>query len=163
MCRKSFCAVPAGLLRSVSARDVMENKSRLTTIVTYQNLGFLAIIALCYFDEVLQLPSLIFSNHPLDLVYQRPMLEMLLFLTVWLLVSGLTHRLLKRVRHLEAFMRVCAWCRRIDCQGEWMRLEDFMEQGFDTRTTHGICPECQQQLKERIDRADHLRESQPDT
>jgi hypothetical protein len=139
----------------------MENKSRLIKIVMYQNLGFLAIIALCFLDELLQLPSLIFSDHPFDIVYRRSMLEMLLFLAVWLLVSGSTNRLLKHVRHLEAFMRVCAWCRRIDCKGEWMELEAFMEQGFDTPTTHGICTECLQQQKEAIAQAKRLRESAP--
>jgi hypothetical protein len=138
----------------------MENKSRLIKLVMYQNLGFLAIIVLCFLDELLQLPSLIFSDHPFNFVYRRSMLEMLLFLAVWLLVSGSTHRLLKRVRHLEGFMRVCAWCRRIDCKGEWMRLEAFMEQGFDTPTTHGICPECLQRQKEAMDRANRLRESE---
>ncbi len=140
----------------------MEDESRLTKIVMYQNLGFLAVITLCFLDELLQLPSLIFSGHPFAFVYQRSMLEMLLVLAVWLLVGGSTQRLLKRVRHLEAFLRVCAWCRRIHCKGEWMRLENFLEQGFETQTTHGICPECQQQLKERIDRAKRLRESQPE-
>jgi hypothetical protein len=139
----------------------MENKSRLIKIVMYQNLGFLAIIVLCYLDELLQLPSLIFSDHPFAFVYRRSMLEMLLFLAVWLLVSGSTQRLLKRVRYLEAFMRVCAWCRRIDCKGEWMRLEDFMQQGFDTPTTHGICPDCLQRQAEAIDRAKCAQESEP--
>jgi hypothetical protein len=36
-----------------------------------------------------------------------------------------------------------------------------MEQGFDTPTTHGICPECLQQQKDVIDRANRLRESEP--
>ena len=126
----------------------------------YQNVGFLAIIVFCYLNELLQLPSLIFADRPFDFVYRRSVLEMLLFFAVWLLVSGSTRRLLRRVQHLEAFLRVCAWCRRIDCRGEWMRLEDFMKQGFDTSTTHGICPECLQQQKKAIDEATLSRESQ---
>ena len=139
----------------------MEKNSRLSKIVMYQNFGFLAIIVLCYLDELLKLPSLIFSNHPFEFMYRRSTLEMLLFLAVWFVVSGSTHRLLKRVRQLEGFMRVCAWCRRIDYKGEWMRLEDFMEQGFDTPTTHGICPECLHRQKEAIDRAKRKRASEP--
>jgi hypothetical protein len=139
----------------------MQDKSRLTKIVMYQTVGLLAVVLLCYLDELLQLPSLIFADHPFDFVYRRSMLEMLLFLAVWLLVSGSTRRLLNRVQHLEAFMRLCAWCRRIECEGKWMRLEDFMKQGFDTSTTHGICPECLQQQKEAIDRVKPSRESEP--
>ena len=139
----------------------MEDKSRLTKIVMYQNWGFLAIIVLCYLDDLLQLPCLIFSAYPFEFVHRRSMLEMLLFLAVWLLVSGSTQRLMKRVQHLEAFMRVCAWCRRIDCTGEWMRLEDFMKQGFDTSTTHGICPECLQRQNEAIAQANRSQVSKP--
>jgi hypothetical protein len=129
-------------------------------LVTYQNLGFLAVIALCYLDEFLKLPSLIFSDHPLDLVYRRPMLQMLLILAVWLLVNNSTRRLLKRVHHLEDFMRVCAWCRRIEYHGDWMRLEEFMEQGYDTPSTHGICPECLQRQTELIQQAIRRRQAE---
>jgi hypothetical protein len=138
----------------------MEKKSYLTRIVLYQNLGFLAVILICYFNELLKLPALIFSNHPFAFVYRRPTLEMLLFLAVWLLVNNSTRRLLRRVRQLENFLRVCAWCRRIDYQGEWMRLEDYMQQGFDTPTTHGICPECLDQQKEAIRQAKNARKTE---
>ena len=139
----------------------MEKNSQLARIVTCQNLGFLAIIILCYLDELLKLPNLIFSDHPFEFVYRRPTLEMLLFLAVWLLVSSSTRRLLRQVRQLQDFMRVCAWCRRIDYKGEWMKLEDFMEQGFDTPTTHGICPECLHRQQEAINRAKAARKADP--
>jgi len=132
----------------------------MSKVVIYQNLGFLAVIVLCYLDELLKLPTLIFSNHPFAFVYRRSTLEMLLFLGVWLLVSNSTRRLLQRVRQLEGFLRVCAWCRRIDYKGEWMRLEDFMEQGFDTPTTHGICPECLSKQNEAIARAKRARQGE---
>ena len=127
----------------------------------YQNVGFLAIIVFCYLNELLQLPSLIFADRPFDFVYRRSVLEMLLFFAVWLLVSGSTRRLLRRVQHLEAFLRVCAWCRRIDFKGEWMPLEDFMEQGFDTPTTHGICPDCLRERKEALARSKMARDPEP--
>jgi hypothetical protein len=137
----------------------MKKNLQLTKIVLYQNLGFLGIISLCYLDELLKLPSLIFSDHPFAFVYRRTTLEMLLVLAVWFLVSSSTRRLLKRVRQLEDFMRVCAWCRRIDCKGEWMRLEEFMQQGFDTPTTHGICPECLHTQQAAIEKAKQARKS----
>ena len=61
----------------------MKKNSQLTRIVLYQNLGFLGIIALCYLDELIKLPSLIFSGHPFAFVYRRTTLEMLLVLAVW--------------------------------------------------------------------------------
>jgi len=141
----------------------MVKNSQLARIVVYQNVGFLAVIALCFLDELLQLPSLIFSGHPFVVLYRRPTLEMLLFLAVWLLVSNSTRRLLKQMRQLEDFLRVCSWCRRIDYKGEWMPLEEFIEQGFDTPTTHGICPECLRQKKDAIEKERRARQSEPVT
>ena len=140
------CQISAGCV----GFDVMQKSSYLARIVFIQNLGFLAILTLCFLDELLRLPALIFSDHPF--AFRRSTVEMLLFFAVWLLVSSSTHRLLKRIRQLEEFMRVCAWCRRIDYKGKWITLETFMEQGFDTPTTHGICPECLRQQEEAIRR-----------
>ena len=136
----------------------MRANSQLTRVIIYQNLGFLCIMVIGYLDELIKLPSLIFSDHPFAFVFRRTTLDMLMVLAVWFLVSVSTRRILERIRYLEKFMSVCAWCRRIDYQGEWMRLEDFMQQGFDTPTTHGICPECLQRQREAIERGKIKRE-----
>lgn len=135
----------------------MKKNSQLTKIVVYQNLGFLGITILCFLDDLLKLPSLIFSNHPFAFVHRRSTLEILLVLGVWFLVSMSTRRILERVRYLEKFMRVCAWCRRINYRDEWMGLEEFMQQGFDTPTTHGICSECLRRQQQAIERSRQQR------
>jgi hypothetical protein len=129
----------------------MKKISQLSKIELYQNLGFLVIIVLCFLDDLLQLPGLIFSDHPFAFMYRRSTLDMLLVLAVWFLVSCSTRRILERLQYLEKFMRVCAWCRRIHFKGEWMPLEEFMRQSFDTPTTHGICPECLRHQQQLID------------
>lgn len=128
----------------------MKNNSQLTRIVLYQNLGFLSIMAICCFGDLRMLASLLFSHRPLALVYQSSTFDIILVLAVWLLVTTSTRRVLERIRYLEKFMRVCAWCRRIRHHGDWMQLEQFMQTGFDTPTTHGICPECSEREQERV-------------
>lgn len=120
----------------------MEKSSRLGRVLLYQSIGFLAIIALCWLDDLMGLASLIFQNNHYVVNYREPALKMLLTLGIWFIVSASTRRILERVRYLEGFLRVCAWCRRIEYKGQWMPLEEFMHQGFDTPTTHGICGEC---------------------
>lgn len=139
----------------------MKMNSQLSKIVLYQNLGFLGIIALCFLDDLTRLPSLIFSDHPFAFVFRRTTLEMLLVLAVWFVVSASTRRILEHVRYLEKFLRVCSWCRRINYQGQWMRLEEFMQQGFDTPTTHGICTECLQQQRAAAEKARLARQNPP--
>lgn len=133
----------------------------MTKIVLYQNLGFLGIMVLGFLDDLLQLPTLIFSGHSFDFLYRRTTLEMLLIFVVWFLVSRSTRRIMERVQYLEKFMRVCAWCRRINYRGEWVSLEEFMRQGFDTPTSHGICQECLRQQKEALERARQAKKPAP--
>lgn len=142
---------------------VMEKSSRLLKVLRYQNLGFLAIIGLCYLDDLLQLPKLIFSEHPFLSLYRRSTLEMLLVLAVWFLVSTSTRRVLDRIRYLEKFMRVCAWCRRIEYKGRWVLWEEFIKEGFDTPTSHGICTDCFQVQRKAIERSKKVSETEPST
>lgn len=122
-------------------------------IFLYQSIGFLAIIALAWLDEVLGLSTLIFGNHPYLPELHVSILVMLFTLAVWLLVARATRRALERLRYLEGFMIVCAWCRRIEYHGRWMPLEEFLQQGFDTPTSHGICRECLDREKAAAERA----------
>ena len=120
----------------------MEKQVPLSKVMLYQSAGFLAIIALTWLDELIALPSLIFGESSLILNFRASALKMLLVLTVWFLVATATRRILAHVRYLEGFMRICAWCHYIDFKGRWVSMEDFLQQGFDTPTTHGICPIC---------------------
>jgi hypothetical protein len=142
----------------------METKSsRLAKVLAYQSLGFLAIIALCWLDESLNLAGLIFENVPGLQNFQQSALKMLLILAVWLLVSRSTQRLWDRIHYLESFLRVCSWCHRIDYKDKWVPLEEFLEHRYDTTTTHGICPTCFEQQQAIIKRAkaERLNETPP--
>lgn len=131
----------------------MGNKDQPTKVLIYESVGFLAIITLCWLDELLSLTSLLLHGNPYIPNFHESAVEMLLVLTVWLLVAGSTRRLLNRVRYLEEFMRVCAWCHRINYKERWIPMEEFFQQGFDTPTTHGICPHCLERNKAAIERA----------
>ena len=137
----------------------MKTNPQVRKIVLYQNLGFLGLVVLCLIDELIQLPAVTFSEHPFAFLLRWPTLELLLTLVVWFLVSTSTRRILEHLHYLEKFLRVCAWCRRINYQGEWMRLEEFMQQGFDTPTSHGICTECLQQQQAAAEKAKLARQN----
>ena len=128
----------------------MEKKSKLAKIFFYQHIGFLMIISLGFLDELVRLTSLVFRDFSWE--FRKSTLGMLLVLGVWFLVSTSTRRILDRIRYLEHFTRICAWCHLIDHKGRWMPLEDFLHEGFDTPTTHGICPKCLANQKANIER-----------
>src|SRR6266704_4615411 len=122
----------------------------ISRVLRVQSLGFLAIIAVSWFNELFDLRSLILADHPSISNFRETALETLLVLAVWFLVVGATRRVLQRVHYLEGFPRVCAWCHHICFKSRWVRLEEFLKRAFDTPTTHGICPSCAQKQKAAI-------------
>ena len=132
----------------------MKTNRQVRRILLYQNLGFLSLILLFVLDELVRLSTSFDPHHPLAFLLQRSTLEIFITIAVWYLVSMSTRRILQRLHYLEKFLRVCAWCRRINYKGDWMRLEEFMQQGFDTPTTHGICKDC---FQKQQDAAEHAR------
>ena len=119
-------------------------------ILLCQSLGFLAIMALSWFDEVIGLRCLIFGNNGYISDFRESALEMLFVLAVWFIVAGSTHRLLARVSHLEKYLRVCAWCHRVGAESEWVKLEEFMARKFETCTSHGICDDCLERQRAQL-------------
>src|SRR5215470_19059022 len=102
--------------------------SQTKKVLLRQSVGFLAIIGLSWFDEMTSFHSLLLGNHPYISDFKESTLEMLLVLVVWLLVANSTRRVLALLRELEAFMRVCAWCRKVEHGGRWVHFDEFLRE-----------------------------------
>jgi hypothetical protein len=122
---------------------------RASTVVAYEIVGFLAIIALSWMNELLGLPGLIFGRHHPG-GWHESLLETTIVLLVAIPVVVATRQLVTRLHYLEEFLRLCAWCRKIRMDNEWISLEDFFERRFDTRTSHGICPACRAEQRKAV-------------
>ena len=126
----------------------MKIETRPAKVLVYQSIGFLAIIAVCMLDELVGLSSLILGNQPYISDFRETILKTLLIFGVWLIVAGSTRRVLERMQYLEAFMKVCAWCRRVGHNGKWLKMERYFAEGFQIQTTHGMCPDCLKRIQE---------------
>jgi len=100
--------------------------------IAYEILGFVAIIALSWVNELLGLPSLIFGTDHLG-GWHESLLETVIILLVAVPVIVLTRRLVARLHYLEEFVRLCAWCRKLHLDGEWVPLEEFVQRRFDAQ------------------------------
>ncbi len=62
-----------------------------------------------------------------------------------------TAQLRLEINTLSNLVPICAWCRKIrDDRGYWKQIEDFIHSHSGASFSHGICPECQRKLLERI-------------
>jgi hypothetical protein len=58
------------------------------------------------------------------------------------------HAALDQVARLQELLPICAWCKKIrDDTGYWKQLDLFMQEHDYAKFTHGICPDCEGNLK----------------
>jgi len=115
-------------------------------ILRNEALGFSLILGLVWAAEILGLPHYLYGD-PAGICWTRVLLRTLVVAAIWLWVHVATSRLIKRLHHLEEFLRVCSWCKKVGHQGAWLTTEEFFGSKFSTQTTHGICEDCAKKTK----------------
>jgi PAS domain S-box-containing protein len=61
-------------------------------------------------------------------------------------------RALARVKTLRGLLPICTSCKRIrDDRGDWNQIEPFLQEHTQAEITHGICPDCEAQLKGELE------------
>ena len=114
----------------------------LRRILLLEAIAFLAIVAIIWLDEVLDLPHLLFRAPPTPLRLGEGFLESILTLAVGIGVVLVTGRAFRRIEYLESLIVMCAWCRRVRDGGDWVTVELFLERQHHAQTSHGICDAC---------------------
>lgn len=72
-------------------------------------------------------------------------------IAVLVLIAFLVSRTARLTRELEqrvdVLVKICAWTRTVEYQGEWISFEQYLRRRFGIETTHGISPaEAQRQF-----------------
>jgi hypothetical protein len=65
----------------------------------------------------------------------------------------------KPAEPLEHFVTICAWTRRVQCEGRWISFEEYLAKEFNVRCTHGICEEAAHRLREPAAKPAHVPQS----
>ena len=112
--------------------------------------GFATFLVLVWLVEFLRVPHRFFDE-PDEINWIRLGMRTVIIVGVWAWVHFTTKRVLRRLHYLEEFLRVCSWCQKVGHGGEWLTMEDYFGSRFNTRTSHGICPECAARATGRSD------------
>jgi hypothetical protein len=131
----------------------MQTKTGASKLLWYEGLGFFAIAALSWINELTDLPKFI-GGHDYIPNWRESVLETVIIVIVAIPVIVLTRKFISRFYYLEGFLRVCAWCKKLDHGGKWMPLEEFFASKFETETSHGMCETCMQQVQKTIRKAE---------
>ncbi len=112
-------------------------------IISWEILGFGLAILLLWLDEILDLPNFLFGAPATPINWTEGYLESALLLILAVVVVIATARILHRIRYLEAFMRVCSQCGRIEENGVWIPIDQYLAEQAEVRVSRGLCPHCE--------------------
>jgi len=111
-------------------------------VLTLAVAGFLGLIAIFALDEYWDLPARSFG---IDLKPIRPSdfsLKVVAALMLFVLVLGVLRRAIHRINRLSDMLTMCAWCRRVSLNGDWISIDQFLQQRSNTTSSVGLCPDC---------------------
>lgn len=58
---------------------------------------------------------------------------------------------ISNITQLQGLLPICCSCHRIrDQEGDWTRLEEFIEKHSEADFTHDLCPECSERAKQAV-------------
>jgi hypothetical protein len=127
----------------------MKTQTHVGRILWYEGIGFLVIIALSWLNELSDLPRLTGASQYVP-NWRESAAETVIVVLVAIPVMLLTRRLVSRLYYLEGFLRICAWCKKLEHDGEWVPIEDFFDLKFQTGTSHGMCLVCMDEVKAKM-------------
>ena len=125
----------------------MEVKTNGRTVLWWEIAAFSLLIAVSWADELFGVPALLFggSHQP---NYREAGLETIVILLVAIPVVTRTRRVAARLFHLEGFLRVCAWCKKVrQDQALWQTAEAYIASHMHVNLSHSICPDCLEKQK----------------
>ena len=113
----------------------------LPPIITLAVAGFLGLIVVFALDDW-DLPA---RSYGAMLNPIRPYafsIKVVAVLCLFITVLGVLREAILRIQRLSTMMTMCAWCRRVAVDGDWISIDQFLQQRKNTTSSVGVCPEC---------------------
>ncbi|MDK9707571.1 MAG: hypothetical protein OEL83_11035 [Desulforhopalus sp.] len=116
-------------------------------IVAAEGLMFCAMLLVIWLDEFVDVPYLFFGSPSTPFRMAEYIFETATCTIVGLVIIGSTILYLRKNEKIERFIRVCAWCRKIKLDNQWIPMESFLEKKYTLKSSHGICLDCLEKAK----------------
>jgi hypothetical protein len=109
----------------------MTTQTNHSRILLYEGIGFFLIVVFSWLSELSDLPRFVGATQYVP-NWRESALETIIVLLVATPVMILTRRFGTRLHYVEGFLRVCAWCKKMEHNSKWISLEEFFDSKFQT-------------------------------
>ena len=116
---------------------------RMPPVVTLAVSGFVGLIVIFALDEYWDLPARSFGTFLKPVVRPHEFsIKVVAALVLFIIVIGVLRQAIHRIHRLSQMLTMCAWCRRVSREGEWISIDRFLQQRNNTTSSVGLCPDC---------------------
>ena len=116
--------------------------SYLPPILTLAVAGFLGLIVIFALDAYWDLPARSFGAFLKPIRPYGFSIKVVAALGLFITVLGVLRQAILRIQRLSHMLTLCAWCRRVSVNGEWISIDQFLQQRRNTTSSVGLCPDC---------------------
>jgi hypothetical protein len=116
----------------------------------WQSLGFLIVVVLTWSDAIFDLAHAILGLPHRAEDLNRTAITTVVLVLLWMFSAYKIYLVVSRLSYLESFLHVCAWCRKIEYNDQWLSLESHFAQKTGGTVSHGICPECSKKVLRQV-------------
>jgi CHASE3 domain sensor protein len=67
-----------------------------------------------------------------------------------ILGGAAAYLVIRRLHQLEGLIKICAWTKRVQWEGQWITFEEYLAKRFNLHCTHGISEEAAEQMSHDI-------------
>ncbi|MBU0508295.1 hypothetical protein KKH27_05615 [bacterium] len=115
-------------------------------IVSWEVIGFGLVVVFLWLDEIFDLPHYLLGAPATPINWSESLLETAYIFLLAFMITRMSRRILRRLRYLEAFLRVCSHCHRVLADGAWVPMEQYLGEQAEIRVSRGLCPDCEKNL-----------------
>ena len=123
-----------------------EKQRKRLILVSGEIVGFTLVLTVIWLNEIVDLPGLLLGAEPSPINWRESLIESLLIITLGTIVVYRSWKQLGELYKISGFLPVCANCKRIRLNDEWIPLETYMYEINNTPVSHGMCPSCMKSL-----------------
>ena len=119
------------------------HSSYLPPIITLAVAGFVGLIVIFALDEYWDLPARSFGDFFKPAIRPHEFsIKVVAALLLFITVLGVLRQAILRIQRLSHMLTMCAWCRKVLVNGEWISIDQFLQQRRNTTSSVGLCPDC---------------------
>ena len=114
----------------------------LPPVITLAVSGFIGLIVIFALDEYWDLPARSFGEFLKPIRPYEFSIKVVVVLCLFITVLGVLRQAILRIQRLSHMLTMCAWCRRVSVSGDWISVDQFLQQRKNTTASVGLCPDC---------------------